>query len=429
MPDSGLRKVGEVIPKRGRFYQKIFGCKVNRYDAELLRFSLIEAGYEETEKTEEADLIILHSCVVTHKAERDVRKACHHFRRLSKKNAILILTGCFISSLSQIEEIDFSGSIRDVASLLDINLQDKTGLQKRARAIVKVQEGCRFSCSYCIVPKVRGRSRSRPKEEVLSEIGRLLDLGHNEIILTGTQIGDWGREWGESLVDLLESIEKLPGDFRVRLSSILPNYVTPSLISIWRRSPERFALHFHIPLQSGSPKVLRDMRRPYKIELFQKVIDQVFEGLPNVSLGTDIIAGFPTETEADFDETIRVIERIPFSYLHVFEYSRRPGTKAESLSLLPHDVVRKRVRTLLELGVRKRREYAERFISMVLDVIVERCKDSRCFGTSSNYLRFFFDTNKATSLKIGERVKVFIKEIISTPTSGPAIVSGEIKDK
>jgi len=418
-----------AIPKKGKFFQKIFGCKLNRYDAELLRTSLLEAGYEEVEKEKEADFLIIHSCVVTHKAERDVRKASHHLRKSAKKGAVVLLSGCLTPSLKELEGVDFAGSLNEVATFLQVDLPDKTGYQKRARALVKIQEGCGFSCSYCIVPQVRGRPRSRPMEEVLEEIEHLLEVGHREIVLTGTEIGEWGREWGKTLFDLLKEVERLPYEFRVRISSILPNYLTLDLVSIWKGNPARFASHFHVPLQSGSPKVLREMRRPYTLDAFRKSIDLLIRALPDVSLGTDLIAGFPTETDEDFEKTIRVIEEVPFAYLHVFEYSRRPGTQAESLPLLPHKVVKERVRTLLILGVKKRREYAERFIHRELDVIVEKCEKFRCFGTSSNYLRVFFDVKKETNLKIGKTVNVFVKEIISTPTFGPAIVGGELREK
>lgn len=414
-----LSKLKSRVQKGYRFHQYIFGCKVNRYDAELLRASLLQAGCEEVDDPKEADFLFVHSCVVTHKAERDVRRV---LRRTKREGVQSILSGCFTPASFTKKEVNFWGSPSDVAKFIGIELLERTTRQKRARATLKVQEGCRFSCSYCIVPQVRGRSRSRPLKEIISEMRVLLEAGHEEVVITGTQVGDWGWEWKKSLLHLLQEIAKQRGDFRVRISSILPMYVDKDLVSLFVSSPERFCPHFHIPLQSGSPKVLKDMMRPYKRETFERATSLLIEELRDVSIGTDVIAGFPTEQDQDFRETLKIIEEIPFSYLHVFEYSGRPDTEASRLSRLPPSIVKERVNRLLELGTKKRMEYARRFLGRELSVVVEKCEGGRCFGTSENYLRVIFE-GQAPTLR---RKRVLITEILSLPPSGPAIVKGII---
>ncbi len=415
-----------IKPRQRRFYQSVLGCKVNRYDAELLRASLLESGYKETDKPEEADILFIHSCVVTHKAERDVRRLSNRFYRARKPGALIVLTGCLLPSISLREHVDYSGSLLEVSSLLGIELKKSTKHQRRARAVVKVQEGCGFRCSYCIVPKVRDGPRSRPLDDIVREIEELLDGGHREIVLTGTQIGDWGKEFGLNLIDLLQKVASLPHDFRVRISSLLPLHLTDEIISLLEEKNDKFVPHLHIPIQSGSQKVLKDMRRPYNISLVRSVLDKLFNEIPDISIGTDIIAGFPTEENEDFNDTVNLIKDYPFSYLHVFEYSKRPMTEAEKLSQIPRDIVKERVEKLLELGVQKRREYAERFVGRKLSCLIEHFEENTAVGTTENYLRILFERN---GKEIGDIVDVIATGIIGTPTSGPPIVQGRLEIK
>ncbi len=389
------------------FYLETLGCRANQYDSEVLRRYLLGSGYREVDHPGEADVVIVNSCVVTHKAERDVRKLLNRARREARPETRVILTGCMVPLRRRVPA-DFQGTLGEVLDHLKARHPLPAFRQKRARAILKIQEGCSFRCAYCIVPRVRGPARSRPLDQVLQEARDLVAAGFQEIVITGIQVGGWGRDLGYRLADLFRQILALSPRLRLRLSSILPHYLTPDLLDFWASEP-RMARHFHLPLQSGSARILRAMRRPYTLEQFENLVWAIHERMPNAGIGTDLIAGFPGETEADFEETYRFVERLPFTYLHVFEFSPREGTEAAELpNPVPPPVRKARVRRLIALGEAKRRAFLEQQVGRVEEVLVEQQRNNgHVRGTTGNYLRVLIPGAWET----GRLVKVRLREV------------------
>lgn len=374
-----------------------FGCKTNQYDTEYLRTALRASGVPVTDSLEEADTVVVNTCFVTHKAERDARKAVNRMKRLGKR---VLATGC-MARFMPVPGADFSGDLEGVLQTLGVSpgAQWITSFGTRTRAFVKIQEGCDFACSYCVIRFTRGPARSRPLPEVLEEIRALRSEGYREIVITGTQVGDWGKEWGMTLTDLMVEIAHMPGEFRVRLSSIEPTHITEDLLALYQDHPERLAPHLHIPLQSASDRVLRAMNRPYTFDEYRRILDRVLEAVPDAAIGTDLIAGFPTETEEDFEEGYQALESLPFAYFHVFEYSARPGTETAALPELPSWVKRERVKRLLELGRRKKAAFIERLFGRQVMVLVESQGEKTAQGLSEHYIRVHFLHNGADSLE------------------------------
>ncbi len=389
------------------FYLETLGCRANQYDSEVLRRYLLGSGYREVEHPAEADVVIVNSCVVTHKAERDVRKLLNRARRQGKPGAEVILTGCMVP-LGRRVPADFQGTLPEVLNHLRAHRPLPRFPQKRARAILKIQEGCSFRCAYCIVPRVRGPARSRPLETVLQEARDLVAAGFQEIVVTGIQVGGWGQDLGYRLVDLFRRILDLSPRLRVRLSSLLPHYLTPDLLDFWASEP-RMARHFHLPLQSGSPRILKAMRRPYSLQQFARLVLEIHRRMPDAAIGTDLIAGFPGETEADFEETLQFVERMPFSYLHVFAFSPREGTEAATLpNPVPPMMRRARVRRLIALGEQKKQDFLARQIGSIQEVLVEQqMPGGGVRGTTGNYLRVRIPQPLAT----GQLVRVRLVEL------------------
>ncbi len=376
-----------MLERSRTFYLETLGCRANQYDSEVLRRHLLGSGYREVDRPEEAEVLIVNSCVVTHKAERDVRKLLSRARRRGRPGAEVILTGCMVPLHRQVEA-DFQGNLQEVLRHLNAHRPLPVFPQRRARAILKVQDGCSFQCNYCIVPRVRGPARSRPLTEVLKEARDLVAAGFQEIVITGIQVGGWGRGLGYSLVDLFRAILQLSPTLRIRLSSLLPHYLTPELLDFWASEP-RMARHFHLPLQSGSSRILRLMLRPYTLERYEHLVHEIHRRMPEAAIGTDLIAGFPGETDQDFEETYRFVEALPFAYFHVFEFSPREGTEAARMpGAVPAAVRKERVHRLIQLGEVKRRDFMLRQLGREEEVLVEQQRpDGSVRGTTGNYLR------------------------------------------
>ncbi|MCS7245248.1 MAG: MiaB/RimO family radical SAM methylthiotransferase [candidate division WOR-3 bacterium] len=376
-----------------------FGCRTNFYDTELIKSNLEKVNVVETQNIKDADYIIINSCAVTQKAERDARHAINKVLREKKENTKVILTGC-IPKIKKLNLADFEASVDEVLKLFNIENPENSIIydyKSRTRATVKVQEGCDFVCSYCAIRIARGKSRSKNIDLIMKEMDILKNRGFKEVMITGIQVGDWGKEWKLSLYYLLRKLVENYNDMRFRLSSILPLHVSDELIDLYLAFPKNLMPHFHISLQSASNKVLKDMRRPYTIEIYKRIIEKVLK-IENVNIGTDIIVGFPTETDKDFLETYKFCEDVPFGYLHVFEYSPREGTPAYDLkSVVPNRVVKERVRALVELSKRKKAEYMRKFLNKKLSVLFEEYKNGYWIGTSDNYLKV--KTNHNLSLK------------------------------
>ncbi len=358
------------------------GCKLNQYESECIRQQLVKNGWIFRDFDQKVSFCIINTCTVTGKTDSRCRNAIRRARRISP-GAIIIATGCYAETqpgiLENMQETDLvigndekgsiAGRMEELASEqttdcigigATIPLEPAVGsFFDRSRAFVKVQEGCDASCSYCIIPKARGKSRSVRPDGVFGQIEKLEKNGCEEIVLTGIHIGRYGNDLdcGKTLESLIHDILQRTRKVRIRLSSIEVNEVTDGMIRLLASSA-RMAPHFHIPLQSGDDDILHSMNRPYTSGSFREKITRIKEASPDIAIGTDIITGFPGETDGQFITTFRFLQSLPIDYFHVFPFSSRPGTKAESMPGHVAPVTKKsRSRRLILLGKSKRKEF------------------------------------------------------------------------
>ncbi len=378
------------------------GCKVNQYETEYLRQGLASLGYREAGDGEPADLCVVNSCTVTALAEAKSRKAIRQFARRNPRAEIIVM-GCYATRAAEevaalpgvVDVVTDKRQLPDLLARLGV-LDVPDGIStfgSRHRAYVKVQDGCHMRCSYCIIPTVRPVLSSRPAGEVTDEIRRLIDHGHREIVLTGIHLGHYGVDLSEPDADLpglLRKIVRIDGEFRVRLSSLEASEVTTELIAVMADNGDRICPHLHLSMQSGSDDVLRRMRRPWTAEQFVRRCEEVRRALDAPALTTDVIVGFPGETDDEFQATCRVVRRVGFSKLHVFRYSPRQGTPAADMpDQISEAVKRRRAAELSELGLQLRRNYFESLAGRRLQVLVETPLDTQpgtLVGTSARYV-------------------------------------------
>ncbi len=366
-----------------KFFIKTFGCRLNQYQSEKLREWLSACNLFPSKSPEEADILIVNGCVVTHRGERDTRKYINKYAKRGKK---VIATGCYINlphvkkehNVSFLTIEDIKKAFTPISTLLPS--------PTKHRVLIGIQEGCNFRCSYCIVPYVRGHARDRDKNEILNEIKWYVENGAREIVITGTEIGGYGKTQGTSLANTIRTIKERHPELMIRLSSILPLYVTDDIIRLFEE--EIVLPHVHLPLQSGSPKVLKDMKRPYRIERFLDAFSKLYNAHPDIAIGTDIIVGYPTEEESDFIMTYRVLKELPFAYAHIFLYSKRPLTAAENIVELPYTLIKERERLLLKLAEEKKRHFLQKFTGKILPAMIEKRYNKKVKGTTANYIKF-----------------------------------------
>jgi threonylcarbamoyladenosine tRNA methylthiotransferase MtaB len=382
------------------------GCKVNQYETELVREGFLRANYRDAESGEPADLCVVNTCTVTAEGDSKSRQA---IRRLARENpdARIVVMGCYATRAPEelaklpnvVEVVTDKREIPDLLGRFGV-IELPTGISRfgnRHRAFVKVQDGCLLRCSYCIIPYVRPNFSSRPMPHVLDEVRRLVDNGYREIVLTGIHLGHYGVEGNRDkpkdqwlrLSTLVREIVRLPGDFRLRLSSIEATEVTRELIAVMAEYPQRIAPHLHICLQSGSDPVLRRMRRRWSSRMFIDRCGLVRESLDNPAITTDIIVGFPGETDADFEATCRVSRDCGFSKIHIFPFSPRKGTPAAAMSdmVAPH-VKTERCERLAELERELRDDYFQSLVGRKLTMLVEGATESSPCGWSGTSCRY-----------------------------------------
>jgi len=377
------------------FYLCTFGCRCNQADSNEMRARLGDSSLLEAARHTDADIIVINSCTVTRRADQQVRQTV---RRLHRENpgAKLIVTGCYAErdpdTVAAIPGVTLVLGNADRERLHEILCTNPTIVGKvirsplpaepeceitgashsgRTRPYVKLQDGCDAGCSYCIVPSVRGPGRSAAPDKILAAIRSLVEEGYQEIVLTGVHLGSYGRKLSPRfrLPDLVRRILAIPGLGRIRLSSIEPMDFDKSLVALAAGS-EAFAPHFHIPVQSGSDRILRLMRRPYSAARYLDLLHFIQAGLPRVGLGTDVLVGFPGETEEDFEATLNLVRAAPLSYLHVFPFSPREGTDAFSMpGSVPPPIVQKRCEILRKMSVERNLSFRRRFLSQVLPAI------------------------------------------------------------
>jgi threonylcarbamoyladenosine tRNA methylthiotransferase MtaB len=381
------------------FYITNFGCRASQSEGASIHQELLDSSEAvEAASPYNAEVVIVNSCTVTAEADRDVRQT---IRRIASRNphARIIVTGCYaqrapeeLAALPQVryvvgnshkpmvpqlalQEDGNNGGAEIICSSIFLERELKPashfGSGGRTRAIVKVQDGCNANCSFCIIPSVRGRSRSVEGDAALAEIQSLVGRGYREIIFSGIHLGTYGRDLADktSLYDLVRRALEIPGLERLRLSSIEPLEVTPEIIELVAGHP-RMAHHFHIPLQSGSSRILRTMYRPYSPEYYADLVSRVRERVPDAGIGADVMVGFPGETDHDFMGTYDLIEKSPLTYLHVFPYSSRPGTVSAALpNPIPDHVAQFRAKTLRDLIARKNEAFRRQMIGQYMDVL------------------------------------------------------------
>lgn len=401
-----------------KFYKTLsLGCKVNSYEIQSVKELLNKNGYQEVlDENGSCDVFIINTCAVTQVGEQKSRQK---IRWAIKKypDACIVVMGCYSQLhpeiVETIEGVDVIIGTKDRNKILEFIERHEKGREKlvevekdtrhrtyecleisdyteNTRAFLKIQDGCNNFCSYCIIPYTRGNFRSRPKEEILSEVKRLVSNGFQEIVLTGIDTSGYGKDFGKRCFDdLLEEILKTSPELkRLRISSIEESQLSDKFIDLLKNS-NVIAHHLHMPLQSGSATVLKRMRRLYTKEMFKNTIDRIKEAVPDIALACDVIVGFPGESEEEFEETCQFIKECGFAYLHVFPYSKRPGTPASTMENQVDEKIKKdRTRRLINLGEKLKEEYENKFLGKEVDVLIETYDEKRNIykGYSSNYL-------------------------------------------
>ncbi len=383
------------------------GCKVNSYESEYVLSSFKENGYEIV-LDGEADVFIINTCSVTNQSDAKSRKVINRIAR-ENPHAIIVVMGCFIEANKDYDNPNVSIIIGNkdknkVVSLVNEYIKDNkskkllyndfdlkfedmyiTHMNSRTRAFVKIQDGCENFCSYCIIPYTRGKCRSKDKDKVLSEIRELVKNGYKEVVLTGIHTGHYGSDINSNLGDLLEEIVKIDNLQRLRLSSIEITELDDKFLKILN-DEKVIVSHMHIPLQAGSDEILKLMNRKYDTKYFEDKINKIRSIRPDISITTDVIVGFPGEDERLFKETYDFIKKIKFTKLHVFPYSSRHGTKAETMpNQVSEQTKKERVKELLALSKNLEREYLEKFVGKVVSVLIETSGDISV-GHTGNYL-------------------------------------------
>lgn len=381
------------------------GCKVNTYESNVMSDILENEGYTKTD--ENADVVIINTCSVTNTADVKSKKLIRQMIR-KNSNAYVIVTGCLsqvkAEEIFNIEGVNLVIGNKNKSKIIDyiknkenkIDIYDLSNTKfetmklnnfNKTRAFVKIQDGCNNFCSYCIIPYTRGNVRSKDKKDVLTEIETLVKKGHKEIVLTGIHTGNYGVEFEDyDFADLLKDIVKIKGLERLRISSIEMNEINDRVLDVIKNN-DIIVDHMHIPLQSGSDTILKLMNRKYNLEQFKNKIESLRKIRKDMSITTDVIVGFPYETEELFNETINFIKQINFSKLHVFPYSKREGTKAATFdNQIDEEIKKERVRTLLKLSKELEEKYALKFINKELEFLPEIYKDGYLIGHTGNYL-------------------------------------------
>lgn len=403
------------------------GCKVNQSEAEGWTAELRTAGFRVVPLEQLADIYLINSCTVTHKADRDVRKLILKLGRIAPQ-ASIVVTGCLVDvnpeSVQSLPGVVRLVTRSDKARMVDIlsemtssSKQPRTDLpishnywppapdpeSTRGRAFLKVQDGCEANCAYCIVPRARGKPRSRPVADVLATVRACEDSGFEEIVLTGVHLGRYNHELSKQagLLELLQGLLAGTSRARFRLSSIEPNELSFDLLSLVAASP-RICPHFHIPVQSGSAAILKAMGRPYTPEAVDNLVETISSTMENVAIGTDLLVGFPGETDQDFEQTLAMVQRLPFTHTHVFSYSPRSGTRAAAFERqITHQVIQERTKALKQIGALKLAAYKLEQVGKTLHpVVLETSAESYCSGLTENYVRASFVAPRCSKREI-----------------------------
>lgn len=409
------------------------GCKLNFAETSTLKQQFHGQAFQITSLNDVADIYVINTCSVTQDANRDCRKSVRKARR-KNPGAFIAVTGCYAQlepeEIAAIDGVDLVLGAREKYDILelagDFQKPDETIIHHtdvnqavdfhhafsssdRTRAFLKVQDGCDYKCSFCTIPLARGKSRSPAAEEILKNASRVISDGYREIVLTGVNVGDFGKQSEESFLDLLKELDNLSGLSRLRMSSIEPNLLSHDIIDFVAES-KTVQPHFHIPLQSGSDHMLRLMKRRYDTSLYHDRVEYIHSKIPDACIGVDVITGHPGETEAHFEETLSFIQSLDVGYLHVFTYSERPNTSALDIKDQVRGPVRKhRTHKLRRVSEQKKFDFDSGFLGQERPVLFEgRQQNGRIYGWTDNYIRVSvpYETslvNQLITVRLNER--------------------------
>lgn len=411
------------------------GCKLNFSETSTIGDQFLKKGFDIVDYKDTADVYVINTCSVTENTERECRQIVRRALR-NNPEAFIAVVGCYAQlrpgEIAEIEGVDAVFGTNEkfkIHSLLenfekrelscvfvepskdanDFFLASSTEADTRTRAFLKIQDGCDYTCTYCTIPLARGGSRGLNPENISGSFKKLLDEGYKEIILTGVNVGDYGKNFDRDLYSVLNELVKIEGEFRIRVSSIEPNLLTDDILDL-TASSDKMSKHFHIPLQSGSRKILKLMQRRYKAEDFRNLIFKASEKISKLGIGIDVIVGFPGETDEDFMETYNFIKELPVSYLHVFTYSERPDTKAVQMEgRIDIPLRKKRNNMLRSLSDKKKNEFYRKMIGTEQIVLFEEENHEGFMrGFASNYVRVKhpYDKNMVNQL-----CKIKIEEV------------------
>mgnify|MGYP000572951954 CR=1 FL=1 len=402
------------------------GCKVNAYETEAMQEMLEHAGYEIVPFQEGADIYVINTCTVTNIADRKSRQMLHRARKMNP-DAVVVAAGCYVQAQAEKQVIDpcidivlgnnkkqdlltalqaYEEAHGDLREVIDINHTKEyenlhlTKQGEHTRAYIKVQDGCNQFCSYCIIPYARGRVRSRAKEDVVAEVTDLAKNGYQEVVLTGIHLSSYGIDFEneDNLLSLIRAVHKIEGIKRIRLGSLEPRIITEEFVQAIAALP-KMCPHFHLSLQSGCNETLKRMNRRYTSEEFYEKCEILRKYFEKPALTTDVIVGFPQETEEEFETTYEFLKKICFYETHIFKYSKREGTKAAVMQgQIPEQIKAKRSARLIELGEKNRRAYEESFLGKTVEVLVEEKSDvngkEMWTGHTTEYMKIALESEK-----------------------------------
>lgn len=410
------------------FLLKSMGCKSNQFEGAIIEENLINAGFEKVSEIKDADLYILNSCSVTHKSDDEALYLLRHAKH-TNENIKTLITGCVAQierdKLLEYDFVDFvlgnneklniveflqkneDYEVGDIMNMTDFHeavLIDTT----KTRASLKIQDGCDNRCAYCIIPFARGKSRSAKSDFIIDQIKSFEKHGFKEVIFTGIHIGQWGKEWGKTILDLLKEVEAKT-NVRYRLGSLYPNEITDELLDFLSKS-KQFCPHFHLSLQSACNRTLERMNRRYKVEDYLEQIEKINKLFELPFLGSDVIAGFVGETQEDFETTLKNLEKSGLTAIHTFPYSIRKGTQAEKMEgHLPDKVKEERATAIKKISAQKTKEFLEKNVGTVHNVLVEKHLDKHLNvlkGMSENYITVLLNSDDRNLINTIQKVKI-----------------------
>ncbi|GAB4169839.1 MAG: tRNA (N(6)-L-threonylcarbamoyladenosine(37)-C(2))-methylthiotransferase MtaB [Calditrichia bacterium] len=428
--------------KKISFYT--LGCRLNQAETALIEESFIQKGYQIVNFGEDSDLCVINSCTVTDKGDSDCRKVVRKYKRFNPQGKVAVV-GCYsqvaAEEVSKIPDVNLVVGNREKMMLADIVestpiedspviIRNKLGKQESftidvsnsrqhtTRANLKIQDGCDFFCTFCVIPFARGRAHSRKFDDLLREANELVQNGHRELVLTGINVGTYHYQ-DKTFLDVIKALEQIDDLKRIRISSIEPTTFDRDFFEYMASSP-KLCNYLHLPLQSGSDTILQQMKRKYDTAQFESFVNMAMELVPDIMIGTDIIVGFPGETDELFEETLEFVNKLPLGYFHVFSYSDRSLAKASKFpDKIPQSVIKKRSAILRQLGKRKKQQAYEQFLGKTVQVLFEQQKKGKWLGHDDHYLLVEVESdldlkNKILPIKItsveNERAKGKINE-------------------